>query len=167
LGTVTEVDAPRNVPDLDCDVALWDVGASVPQALHIRFLALLSAPDDARAWLDAGAMGCILESASTEELLSAIRQVARGETFLSPPIVKHLVSSVAARPQQQAIEPLTGREREVLQLLARGLSNKDIAQKLYLSVRTVEGHLANIYGKLHVKSRTEAVVLAVQHGLEQ
>lgn len=97
--------------------------------------------------------------------MSALRQVARGELFLSPPIVQQIVSSVKARtaPSEPDVEPLTDREREVLHLLAQGLGNKDIAQKLYLSVRTVEGHLANIYGKLHVKSRTEAVMWTVEH----
>jgi len=76
-----------------------------------------------------------------------------------------MVASLAARgvPREQPIEPLTDREREVLHLLAQGMSNKDIAQKLYVSVRTVEGHLANIYGKLQIKSRTEAALWATQN----
>jgi DNA-binding NarL/FixJ family response regulator len=69
------------------------------------------------------------------------------------------------RPQR-TVETLTDREREVLSLLARGLTNKDIAQSLFLSVRTIEAHLRNIYGKLDVNSRTEAVLWAVQHGYE-
>ncbi len=72
-------------------------------------------------------------------------------------------STVLQRQQLTEVEPLTEREREVFRPLAQGLSNKDIAQKLYLSVRTVEGHLANIYGKLHLRSRTEAVLWAAQN----
>jgi DNA-binding NarL/FixJ family response regulator len=164
IQVVGEADGPNSTATYECDVALWDVRAVEPQVAHVRFLALLSEPHDAQAWLKEGATGCVLETASVEELLSAIRQVARGETFLSPPIVRELVSSVTAyREQTQPeVEPLTEREREVLGLLAQGLNNKDIAQKLYLSVRTVEGHLANIYGKLHLKSRTEAALWAVQ-----
>jgi DNA-binding NarL/FixJ family response regulator len=69
------------------------------------------------------------------------------------------------RPQQ-TVETLTDHEKEVLTLLAQGLTNKDIAQSLFLSVRTIETHLRNIYGKLNVSSRTEAVLWAVQHGYE-
>ncbi len=149
----------------DCDVVLWDADAGQPQPIHVRFLALVSEPRTAQAWLQEGALGCILETDSVEELLSAIRQVTRGETFLSPPIVRQLVSSavVGREPTERPVESLTEREREVLKLLAQGLSNKDIAQHLYLSVRTVEGHLANTYGKLHLKSRTEAVLWAAQN----
>ena len=156
IQVVGEVDDAPAAADLHFDVALSDVKKPLP----FKFLALISDPSDAHSWLDAGAAGIVLETSSVEELLSAIRQVARGETFLPPLIAKEFVSSLAARrlPREQPIEPLTEREREVLGLLAHGLSNKDIAQKLYLSVRTVEGHLANIYGKLQVKSRTEAAL---------
>ena len=153
------------VAQVESDVVLLDAQPFKPQPLPFGFLAILSALDDAVQWLDAGAAGCILDTASAQELLTAIRQVARGETFLSPPIVKHIVVSAVPRHRQseEEIEPLTERERAVLHLLAQGLSNKDMAQKLYLSVRTIEGHLLNIYGKLRVKSRTEAVLWAVQH----
>jgi two-component system, NarL family, response regulator LiaR len=109
-----------------------------------------------------------LEISSDDELLAAIRQVARGETFLPSSIAKQVVTELAARSESRAqpAEPLADREREVLLLLAQGLSNKDIAQKLYLSVRTVEGHLANVYGKLRVKSQTEAALWAAQRGLD-
>ncbi len=163
IQVVGETHAIAGNADWGCDVLLWDVGSATPRPVRSRFLVLLSEPHDAQTWLGAGAAGCVLETASVEELLSAIRQVARGEIFLSPPIVHELVSSTVGREQPQAeVEPLTEREREVLKLLAQGLSNKDIAQKLYLSVRTVEGHLANIYGKLHLRSRTEAALWAAQ-----
>lgn len=164
IGRVDEQDDP---PDTmaEYDVALWDAAGAAPRPLPFQVLALVTKPADARDWLDAGAAGCILETAAVEELLGALRQVARGELFLSPPIVQQLVSCVKARAatSEPDAEPLTDRERDVLQLLTQGLGNKDIAQQLYLSVRTVEGHLANIYSKLHVKSRTEAVLWAVEH----
>ena len=165
IQVVGQVDDEHGAADLHFDIALWDVSNHKPQSTPFRFLALLRDSDGARAWLDAGALGCILETASVEELLSAIRQVARGEMYLPPPIAKQMATSLAARsaPRPPPIEPLTGREREVLRLLAEGMSNKDIAQKLYLSVRTVEGHLANIYGKLQAKSRTEAALWAAQN----
>lgn len=147
------------------DVLVWDAGAEKPRALPTRFIALLANPQDARAWLDAGASGIVLETSTVEQWLDAIRQVARGETFLPRELAQQVVASLAltGSSRELPVESLTEREREVLKLLAQGSSNKDIAQKLYLSVRTVEGHLANIYGKLQVKSRTEAALWAIQN----
>lgn len=147
------------------DLVLWDAHDTNPRSLPIPFLVLLAGPQPARAWLDAGARGIVLESSPLEQLLDGIRQVARGETFLPPELARQVVASLgtSAAPRGSPIEPLTDREREVLRLLAQGLSNKAIAQKLYLSVRTVEGHLANVYGKLQVKSRTEAALWAIEN----
>ena len=147
------------------DVAVWDVGADKPRAQPAPFIALLANSHNARAWLDAGARGIVLETSTVEQMLDAIRQVARGESYWPPELAQQVVSSLANTESSRVslIEPLTDREREVLQLVAQGLSNKDIAQKLYLSVRTVEGHLANIYGKLQVKSRTEAALWAMHN----
>ena len=97
----------------------------------------------------------------------AIRQVARGEQYISPSIAvgilqKRQEKSVLSEPEGVIVNTLTDREREILDLLAQGLSNKLIATRLYLSVRTVEGHLANIYSRLGVHSRTEAMLLAVK-----
>ena len=164
MKVVGQVDDAPAAADLDFDIALLDE-CEKPLPLPFKFLALISDPNDARFWLDAGAAGVVLETASVEELLSAIRQVVRGETFLPPSIATEVIASLAALgvSREESIEPLTDREREVLGLLAQGLSNKDIAQKLYLSVRTVEGHLANVYGKLQVRSRMEAALWAVQN----
>lgn len=116
--------------------------------------------------LQAGAAGCLEAEISAEELASAIRQVVRGEVALSAALQRALIqdlthSSPARGPAHKA---LSLREKEVLVLVCAGLSNKQIAQHLYLSVRTVENHLASLYGKLGVSSRTEAAVLALQHG---
>jgi DNA-binding NarL/FixJ family response regulator len=97
----------------------------------------------------------------------AIRQVARGEQYLSPSLAaailqKRQAKSSLTETQKSVIESLSDREREILGLLAQGLSNKAIAARLYLSVRTVEGHLANIYSRLSVHSRTEAMLVAVK-----
>jgi DNA-binding NarL/FixJ family response regulator len=97
----------------------------------------------------------------------AIRQVARGEQYLSPAIAiailqKRKTKAALTESQKSVIQSLTDREREILELLAQGLSNKVIAARLYLSVRTVEGHLANIYSRLDVHSRTEAMLMAVR-----
>lgn len=97
----------------------------------------------------------------------AIRQVARGEQYLSPALAiaileKRRESAVSTDADKTKIDALSEREREILNLLAQGLSNKIIAARLYLSVRTVEGHLANIYSHLGVHSRTEAMLMAVK-----
>jgi DNA-binding CsgD family transcriptional regulator len=97
----------------------------------------------------------------------AIRQVARGEQYVSPSLAvailqKRQDGSSLAESERSAIDSLTDREREILELLSQGLSNKMIAARLYLSVRTVAGHLANIYSRLGVHSRTEAMFIAVK-----
>jgi len=97
----------------------------------------------------------------------AIRQVARGEQYLSPALAVAILQtreskSSLTESQKLVIESLTEREREILEMLAHGLSNKAIAARLYLSVRTVEGHIANIYSWLGVHSRTEAMLVAVK-----
>src|SRR6266536_3883475 len=97
----------------------------------------------------------------------AIRQVARGEQYLSPSLATAILHKRRSRlslteTQKSVMESLTNREREILNLLAQGLSNKTIAAQLYLSVRTVEGHLATIYSRLGVHSRTEAMLIAVK-----
>lgn len=119
-------------------------------------------------WLEKGVLGCLERDASLPTLLNALRQVAAGEVSLPQALALRLVTRLAhqsAAPIETVLpEALSEREREVLVLLAQGLSNKEMAQRLYLSVRTVEGYLANIYGKLGVHSRTEAALYAVRQG---
>lgn len=119
------------------------------------------------ALFQAGASGYILKTASSEELITAVRAVHRGESALSPEVTDKVVAQLATgRPlgAQPQAEVLTGRELEVLQLAARGLTNRAIGRELGISDRTVQGHLANIYGKLGVSSRTKAVTRALQRG---
>jgi DNA-binding NarL/FixJ family response regulator len=117
--------------------------------------------------LRAGVTGCISRDDSVAELARAIIAVGRGEISLPPSIA---VRALAALAQSESVhggglvEPLSERETEVLGFLAQGLTNKDIAQTLFLSVRTVEAHLRNIFGKLGVRSRTEAALWATRHG---
>ena len=116
--------------------------------------------------LQAGATGCISRDDSVGDLARAVIAVGRGEIALPPHVASRALSALA-RGETGAIgliEALTDREVQVLQLLAQGRTNKDIAQTLFLSVRTVEAHLRNIYGKLNVRSRTEAVLWAVKQG---
>ncbi len=115
------------------------------------------------AALQAGASGYLLKTANSDELIHAVRAVAAGETALSPAVAKKLVQRASGgAAKEEAIEPLTERELEVLRLAAKGMGNKQIGAALAISDRTVQGHLANIYSKLHVSTRTEAVLHAVR-----
>lgn len=116
--------------------------------------------------LQAGATGCITRDEPVAALARTIIAVGRGEIALPPSIAARALAALARGDTTTGdlIEPLSERETEVLQLLAQGLTNKDIAQTLILSVRTVEAHLRNIFGKLDVRSRTEAALWAAKHG---
>jgi len=119
--------------------------------------------------LQAGMTGVISRNATVPELTRGLLAAARGEVVLPPSLAAQALLALAKgniASQQHPIESLTDREQDVLTLLAQGMSNKDIAQSLFLSVRTIEAHLRNIYGKLDVNNRTEAVLWAVHHGFE-
>ena len=131
---------------------------------------ILTAYDDDQyifALLDAGAAGYLLKNVRGKELAQAVRAVAEGESVLHPAIAAKVFKRYTRSDQavDENIEPLTNRESEVLAIAARGLSNKMIARELSLSDRTVQVHLSNIFGKLGVASRTEAVITALQRGL--
>jgi DNA-binding NarL/FixJ family response regulator len=134
---------------------------------------ILTAYDDDQyiyALLDAGAAGYLLKSVRGEELAQAVRAVAQGESVLHPAIAAKVFKRYTSPGQataQEEIEPLTERESEVLGMAAKGLSNKMIAHELRLSDRTVQAHLSNIFGKLGVASRTEAVITGLRRGLLQ
>jgi DNA-binding NarL/FixJ family response regulator len=136
---------------------------------QVRVLILTAYDDDPYvfALLQAGASGYILKTADSSDLVQAVRSVHQGDSALDPAVLKKVVDQLAAgRPlgAQGTVESLTGREIEVLRLAAKGQTNKAIGQALGISDRTVQGHLANIYGKLGVGSRTEAVTEALKKG---
>lgn len=120
------------------------------------------------ALLEAGAAGYLLKTLEAGELVQAVRRVYEGESVLSPPVARKVLSRFAKRGET-AVTPhswgqLSERECEVLRLAARGVSNKEIAAAMGLSTRTVHAHMARIFDKLHVSSRTEAVVHGLRHG---
>lgn len=171
--------------DVQPDVVLMDIsmpginGIEATRALHrecpkARILVLTMHDDEAylKQVLQAGGAGYVLKKAADTELLSAIRAVHRGEVFLYPSMAKVLVEELMqARPAlrpggtHEATPNLSEREREVLRLIALGHTNQEIADTLYLSVKTVETHKARIMTKLGTRSRSELVRYAMQHGL--
>lgn len=141
---------------------------------HVQVLVLTAHDDDQYIFslLQAGASGYLLKTAPVSELVKAIRQVHAGESPLDPAIARKVVvrmsspSLTAAKPpgDEEPVEALTPRELEVLQLLAQGLSNRGIAEALFISDRTVQAHLTSIFAKTQVSSRLEAVLNAIRRG---
>jgi DNA-binding NarL/FixJ family response regulator len=117
--------------------------------------------------LKAGARGYLLKGADRGDLVRAIRSVSSGEAIFGPGIARRLVSFFAARPAVEAavFPELTEREREILDMVARGLNNTEITQRLVLSPKTVRNHVSNIFSKLQVADRAQAIVRARQAGL--
>lgn len=158
------------------DVVLMDLvmpemdGAQATRAIRERWpevqvVALTSFREDdlVQAALEAGAIGYLLKNVSADELAAAIRKAHQGRATLAPEAAQVLVQ--ATRAPKKLGHDLTGREREVLALLVQGLSNRQIASELIVSHSTVKFHVSSILGKLGAASRTEAVALALQHGL--
>jgi DNA-binding NarL/FixJ family response regulator len=113
--------------------------------------------------IEAGATGYLLKDAPREELFTAVRAAAAGRSVLSPAVASRLVSRVRGRAAGG--EPLSAREREVVELVARGTSNREIARELFISEATVKTHLTHLYAKLGVKDRAAAVAVAYDRGI--
>jgi DNA-binding NarL/FixJ family response regulator len=137
---------------------------------EVAVLVLTAYDDDQFVFslLEAGAAGYLLKNVRGSEIVNAVRAVYSGDSVLHPAVtkkvLKRLVGVLGTRGKRKPVEPLTDREMEVLKLVAKGLSNKEIAEELCLSIRTVQGHLANIFNKLQVNTRTEAAVYALREG---
>lgn len=172
--------AQAEKPDLVLmDISMGDMGgvAATREVLRVcpttRVL-MLTMHDDAayvQQALDAGAAGYLLKRAADSELLAAIRAVQRGDTFLYPSVARVLVDDYLRMRKtgepvtSKSADTLTPREREVLVLIAQGYSNHEIAERLTLSVKTVETHKARIQEKLGLRTRAELVRYAMQKGL--
>jgi DNA-binding NarL/FixJ family response regulator len=144
------------------EVTRW-VRANLPE---VGVLILTAYNDDpyVMAVLQAGANGYVLKTAGADELIQAVRDVNEGRSALDPAITAKLMQNLFKQSDQAPAETLTDRELEVIRLAARGYTNKAIGIQLGISDRTVQGHLAHIFDKMHATSRTEAVMRAVSLG---
>jgi DNA-binding NarL/FixJ family response regulator len=173
------VDAVAIARSGKADVLLMDVRMPTVDGIQAteRIVAELAAPpkilvvttfdNDDYVWqaLRAGADGFLLKRTRVEDLLAAVRLVARTDALLFPEAVRRLAAAAPARKAPKGIADLSEREREVLVLAARGLSNVEIAGELFLGRETVKTHLSSVYGKLGVRDRTQAVIAAYEGGL--
>ena len=145
--------------------AIQDIISRYPQA---RILVLTSFAEDEQILpaIKAGSKGYLLKDSSPVELLRAIREIYAGESLLSPSIARKLIQEINRPPQpMETVETLSEREMEVLNLVADGLSNQDIAERLVISERTARNHVGNILAKLGLENRTQAALYAVRMGL--
>jgi DNA-binding NarL/FixJ family response regulator len=187
LDVVGEADNGREalalIATLQPDVVLMDIsmpglnGIEATRQLQERFpqvkvviLSMHANEEYVFQVLRAGASGYVLKQSDSLEVLAAIRAAISGGSFLSPPISRTVIddyirrSEARGRSQEPETDPLTSREREVLQLLAEGLPNREIAQQLNISIKTVETHRTNMLHKLGLKDKTELVKYALRKG---
>ncbi|MGK5632469.1 response regulator [Streptomyces sp. URMC 123] len=165
---------------LDPDVVLMDLrmpGGSGVDAIseltrrgaraRVLVLTTYDTDTDTLPAIEAGATGYLLKDAPREELFTAVRAAAEGRTVLSPAVATRLVTRVRApaAASSRATESLSAREREVLELVARGTSNREIAAELFISEATVKTHLTHVYAKLGAKDRAAAVATAYERGI--
>lgn len=139
---------------------------------QMKILVLTTYDDDAWVFdaIRAGASGYLLKDTPRQQVLDAIRGTVAGKSFLDPNIAGKLLkqtSSQQLHPASNLTEELTNREENVLRLMARGLTNSEIAEKIHLSEGTVRNHVSAIFTKLDVHDRTQAVIIAIKHGLDQ
>jgi len=145
-------------------------GPDVVDPIRVLVLTTFDLDDYVYDALRAGASGFLLKDATRDELLSAVRIVANGDSLLAPSVTRRLIEDFVRRPaatrtDPSALDGLTQREREVLVLIARGLSNAEIAAELVVGEATIKSHVAHVLMKLHLRDRIQAVILAYELGI--
>ena len=152
------------MPGTDGIEAIRGIRQNDPQA---RILVLTSFSEDEKVLtaIEVGAAGCLLKDATPDELLRAIRDVHRGRSALNPTIAQKLIQRMRNTDAPKPFQELTSRETEVLRCIARGLSNKEIGDKLFISEPTVRTHVSSILMKLELPNRTQAALFALREGL--
>jgi DNA-binding NarL/FixJ family response regulator len=158
------------MPGLDGIAATRQLaGPDVTEPMAVLVLTTFDLDEHVYDALRAGARGFLLKDATRDELVNAVRVVARGDALLAPSVTRRLIEQMAAgapsRPVAAAVDDLTPREREVLLLVAEGLTNAEIAQRLVVGEATVKTHVARMLMKLGLRDRIQAVILAYESGL--
>jgi len=156
------------MPEIDGVEACRQVRAQLPDT-KVVMLTMHADQGVLTSAIRAGATGYLVKDCSTEEIASAVRMAAGGETALSPQLAASMLNEVRRwdQPHKEEERVVTKREEEVLQLIADGCSTPEVAEKLYISQKTVKNHLASIYQKLDARDRTQAVLQAVRMGIIQ
>jgi DNA-binding NarL/FixJ family response regulator len=157
------------MPDLDGIAATRELLAAFPE-VRVVILTTFEQDDYIFGALSAGASGFLLKRTTPEELIAAVHTIAAGDSLLSPSVTSRVIERTARQPRPDAandarLEELTPREREVLELVARGLSNGEIAATLVIEESTVKTHVKRILSKLGVRDRVQAVIFAYESGL--
>jgi len=153
-----------NMPGMGGIAAAARIAAALP-AMRIMMLTVSENSESLLAALKAGAHGYVLKGVSASELRSIVRNVAAGEAYVTPALAAELLTEFSRPRTPDSFATLTVRETDVLDLLSQGLTNREIGDRLHLAEKTVKHHMTVILQKLHVRTRTEAALLAVQRGL--
>jgi DNA-binding NarL/FixJ family response regulator len=173
-------EALSQIPDTLPDVLLLDitmpgaggietakkVAANWP-VINIMMLTVSEEQENLMAALKAGARGYILKGVTARELANAVRMVASGGVYISPALAGGILFEMTAKKQVDPLNELTDREREILNLVAEGLTNREIGARLHLAEKTIKHYMTNVLQKLQVRSRVEAALLAQKHGLSK
>ncbi|OJG65562.1 LuxR family DNA-binding response regulator [Enterococcus malodoratus] len=164
--------------DLRPDVILMDLVMEVMDGIEstkkilkewpeARILIVTSFIDDEKVYpaIEAGASGYLLKTSTAHEIANAIRKTYNGERVLEPEVTTKMMEQLSNRNRHVLHEELTNREQEILLLIAQGMSNQEIADELFITLKTVKTHVSNILAKLEVEDRTQAAIYAFKHGL--
>lgn len=154
------------MPELDGLHAAAEVKRASPTT-RILMLTASEEGDDLLAAMKAGAQGYVVKGAGAGEIVQAVMAAARGEAYITPRMAGSLLREMTQKPADDQFANLTERERQVLDLVAQGLSNKEVGARLHLAEKTVKHYLTAVMQKLHVRSRVEAALLAQRYGLGQ
>jgi DNA-binding NarL/FixJ family response regulator len=157
------------MPDLDGIAATRELASAAP-AVRVLILTTFEQDDYIFGGLRAGASGFLLKRTRPEELIAAVHTIAAGDSLLSPSVTRRVIDDMARRPtttitDERALDELTPRELEVLQLIAKGLSNPEIANALVVEESTIKTHVKRILMKLHLRDRVQVVIFAYETGI--
>lgn len=177
----TGTDAVRLVKETAADVVVMDIrmpgmdgiaatSLAIAEGARVLILTTFDEDDYVYAALRAGASGFLVKDMALEDILGAIRVVAAGDALIAPSVTRRLIEQFAIRPNgvssaRRTLPGVTDREREVLTLVGRGLSNTEIAESLYISVATAKAHIARLFTKLDARDRVQLVIIAYEAGL--